>query len=703
MKKIIKTLGIFIAAVLLLLIVGLFALTRWVNPNQFKPIIETIIQKNTGRSLTINGDLHWSFFPWLNIQIDHMLLSNPSNFSLAEPFLSVKQAHVRLKLLPLLVGHVAFNKLILQNATLNLVVMPSGENNWQINEMPSTVVHRSAVQTTKKNVPSSTATWQRFSFHDIEFQNGTIHWRNQQINREITFSNVNFKARHVKLKQKFPINFSMIVHPYHLPYSFNLAIHSNCYVDLASQQYNLSQFSLNGTISSSKTSNFKQIPFKLKGDLDLNLNEGSLEFENFSGKLANAEFKANLNGEKIIKSPVLKMQIKILPFDLQELFQRLSMPLHLPTKKSLRKVASKFSFEFSPKFFRVTNLQMMIDKTNIIGEVDFTKFDTNTIQLDLKIDKIDLDRYLPLSFQKTLIESKPSTVGSSFSSKTKRTEKSLAIKKDQLPNWLRNFDLKGQIHLQQLRYRRLLFNQLNINFNDEPNKIIDASIHAKFYQGNLSTQLILDTTQPTFLVRENTRLSHVQLKNLLQDLTGRLLASGQLQLTHQSSTQGNSLAKWIKNLSGNGSLSIEKGEIYGIDFPSLLQKGLQFLKKHADIIPNINESTHFSAITATYRIRKGVLYNKDLRLKSSQLNIEGSGQINFVKQQLNYRLNLIKKNHVKIPVLMTGSLFNPTIRIDASKLIQYTVQHQLARPLDELKNTSKKAGRWFKQKIFSAS
>lgn len=77
MKKLLLVLAIpvvvFVAVIL--------ALTIFVNPNQFKPLIVEQAQKQTGLELVIEGDISWQFFPSIGFELGRTELRNPQGFS----------------------------------------------------------------------------------------------------------------------------------------------------------------------------------------------------------------------------------------------------------------------------------------------------------------------------------------------------------------------------------------------------------------------------------------------------------------------------------------------------------------------------------------------------------------------------------------------------------------------------------------------
>ena len=96
-----RTLLKIIAVVVILAISGLIALPFIVDPNDYKQQISEQVEKATGRTLILEGDIGLSVFPWIALELGPLSLSNAKGFD-AKHFAKIDAAKVRIKLMPLL-------------------------------------------------------------------------------------------------------------------------------------------------------------------------------------------------------------------------------------------------------------------------------------------------------------------------------------------------------------------------------------------------------------------------------------------------------------------------------------------------------------------------------------------------------------------------------------------------------------------------
>ena len=110
MSKVLRIFITFIGAVLLLGLVSLIGLVVFVNPNDLKPQISQAVTKFTGRQLQLGGDIQWSIFPWLGLQLNDVKLTNSPNFG-NNPFAKIKKLDIQVRLYPLLHKQLEIGKL----------------------------------------------------------------------------------------------------------------------------------------------------------------------------------------------------------------------------------------------------------------------------------------------------------------------------------------------------------------------------------------------------------------------------------------------------------------------------------------------------------------------------------------------------------------------------------------------------------------
>jgi AsmA family protein len=116
--------------VLLVVLVGgaaIFVLTF--DFNQYKGLVARQVERATGRSLTIKGDIKLALSLTPTLDATDLALANVPGGSRPE-MITVKQLEVQLHLLPLLSGKVEIDRLVLDGADILLETDKSGRGNW---------------------------------------------------------------------------------------------------------------------------------------------------------------------------------------------------------------------------------------------------------------------------------------------------------------------------------------------------------------------------------------------------------------------------------------------------------------------------------------------------------------------------------------------------------------------------------------------
>ncbi|KAA3648519.1 MAG: AsmA family protein, partial [Proteobacteria bacterium] len=80
MKKLLKWIVGLVVTLLLLLVLAVFLLPIFFNPNDHKPEIQRMIQHQIGREVQLNGPIGWSVFPWIAIELNDVTVANETGF-----------------------------------------------------------------------------------------------------------------------------------------------------------------------------------------------------------------------------------------------------------------------------------------------------------------------------------------------------------------------------------------------------------------------------------------------------------------------------------------------------------------------------------------------------------------------------------------------------------------------------------------------
>ncbi len=129
MKTFLKIAVIVIGLLLVLIVVAAVVVPRVVDPNAHKDQIIALVERQTGRRLSIPGNIGISVFPWLGADVGAVELGNAAGFE-SPVFAKLEHVQVRVKILPLLSKRVEADVVTIRGLTLNLEKAKDGRTNW---------------------------------------------------------------------------------------------------------------------------------------------------------------------------------------------------------------------------------------------------------------------------------------------------------------------------------------------------------------------------------------------------------------------------------------------------------------------------------------------------------------------------------------------------------------------------------------------
>jgi len=118
-----------VAALVLLAVLTVLAVTLWVDPNRYRGQVEAAVTRATGQPFRIAGDLEISWYPWLALQM------GPAQFgkkvgSTEPPLVEWQSARVGAKFIPLTQGQLIIDRVGLDAPHFHLIKRADGSSNW---------------------------------------------------------------------------------------------------------------------------------------------------------------------------------------------------------------------------------------------------------------------------------------------------------------------------------------------------------------------------------------------------------------------------------------------------------------------------------------------------------------------------------------------------------------------------------------------
>lgn len=245
MRKILKVIGILIGLIIVLSLIAIFAVVKFFNPNDYKDKISAQVYQHTGRQLSLNGDIQWSFFPWLGLQINQAQLSDAKGFS-NQPFAQIQQIDVKVKLIPLFSHKVEVDKILLNGLELHLIKNAQGVGNWQNLVQSSTAKNAPVAVDSANTTATQKSSWlspMAFVIAGVDVNNGHITLVDKQQKQSFDISNLQLKSNTVQLGQAFPVDLQFTLK------STNPVINSNVKLDAMITVSADKQFSAQGNLA----------------------------------------------------------------------------------------------------------------------------------------------------------------------------------------------------------------------------------------------------------------------------------------------------------------------------------------------------------------------------------------------------------------------------------------------------------------------
>lgn len=128
--KIIKILITSLVSLVLIIAVAIGVFTAITDPNDHKEFITSNFNQATGRDLTLAGDIEFTLFPKLGIQLGQTQISNAKGFAQTH-FAQLENIIIRADLLSLFMFKLQADTIELHGLQVNLEKNQAGVSNWQ--------------------------------------------------------------------------------------------------------------------------------------------------------------------------------------------------------------------------------------------------------------------------------------------------------------------------------------------------------------------------------------------------------------------------------------------------------------------------------------------------------------------------------------------------------------------------------------------
>lgn len=128
MKILIKLLFWLVGLAVIVIAAAVFLIST-IDPNEHKDWIADKFHEETGRSISLDGPVALTLYPWLGLEASGVSIADTGEFG-AGPFANLDYIKLRIKSLPLLRAEYEVDTIVVRGADINLVRNEQGIANW---------------------------------------------------------------------------------------------------------------------------------------------------------------------------------------------------------------------------------------------------------------------------------------------------------------------------------------------------------------------------------------------------------------------------------------------------------------------------------------------------------------------------------------------------------------------------------------------
>ena len=648
MKTLMKIVGGLVALVILLIVAGGAILGMFFDPNEYKGEIEKIALDEGGVELKIGGDIGWSVFPWLGLELGDISVKYPNKPQLA----TLTKAQVSVRIPALLSGQVQMSSVVVDGLNLNLV-QNGNKNNWQPpKKKPDSESSTGDDSHTKRTTAIA------IDIESISVTNGKLAFKDKKTGNRFVVNQLNLQTGGIKNNNAFPLSLSLKAKQFQKDtkkpvLKADISLKSIVRFNLQKSKCWLKKLDSTITVQGVATGG-KPLTLSVAADVTADAAKQAVALENLKVAIANLALSGKLAVNDFAK-PTISGALDVAPFDLNKLLSTLGQPAVETTDPNVLKAISLSTDLGGPaNTITAKGMTLKLDDTTFKGGAAFD-LASGGIKLNLKGDSLNADRYMPPA------KEQPTQQQQTSAGSGERYSKEPIIPVEPL----KGLNVDATLGLDKLHVSKLDIQNIALVVSAHNGLINASKINADMYQGTLRNSATLDVRKTPVRLAVKKDIRGIQLGEVLKAAADTDVISGALTSKADITARGRSVYDIVHSLNGTTSINMKDGEIQGIDMAQTVCQGLNTVKSLGINTQEVDKSTPFANLNASTKIVNGVVNNPDLKAALDAMALSGKGKVDLPKESLDYRVGLtIEENLFKKTCSIPDSLEGVEFPVD---------------------------------------
>jgi AsmA protein len=658
MKAFGKILGLVILGLLLIIVALGFALTHLFDPNDYKDEIRQIARDKAHIELTLNGDIGWSLFPWLGLELHEAsvaTLANPTN-----PFADLQMLGLSVRVLPLLRREVQMSDVRVEGLNLRLNRDKDGHGNWEDigKAAPVATPAGGNAPATTEPVPTTTPAPgkaiqpARLDIDSLTVNNARVEYNDERSGKQFSAESIQLSTGPVHDATNIPVKLTAFLGSNQPVLRVRTELSGELRYERALQRYQFEDMKLTGEASGEPLQG-KTVTFAAQGQLLVDKAANIAEWTGLKISANQLRALGELKVNDLDKTPQISGGLSIAQFDLAKFVDSIGQKLPAMAEGSLSKLELASRLKGTPTSIALEDLNLKLDDGTFTGRIAVDDFAKQSLRVQLKGDKFNIDRYLPPESaeansaavaRKAEVKSSEdtATAGPATSplppAPTKgawSTEKLLPVER------LSKLDIDADLSFGQLILDKLPIQNAALKASGQGGLLKLENLRGDLYNGSFEANGNLDVRQPVPLLSMQTRINKVPVERILESQGQTPPVKGLVTLNSNLTGSGNSQKTLIDSLNGTASFVINDGVLLNANLEQQLCQGIATLNRKTLSGAPRGKDTPFEELKGNLTVRNGVASNPDLKARIPGLTVKGNGDIDLRVLGMDYRVGIV--------------------------------------------------------------
>ncbi|MGE4407760.1 AsmA family protein [Pseudomonas sp.] len=658
MKSLGKILGLVILGLLLIVVAAGFALTHLFDPNDYKDEIRDLARSKAGLELNIGGDIGWSLFPWLGLELHETTLASVQTPD--QPFADLRMLGLSVRVMPLLRREVQMSDITVNGLNLTLTRNEQGRGNWEGVGQPASPAGQPAEAAQAPTEPQADEGAQapasrgrplKLDIDSLTVSDARVTYQDAQSGQQFSAEGIELSTGAIREGSAIPLKLNAFFGSNQPVMRARTELQGALRFDNQLKRYQFEDMRLSGEASGEPLQG-KTLSFSAQGQLLVDLAAQIAEWNSLKFTANQLRGLGELKARDLDSEPKLSGALTVAQFNLREFLQSTGQELPaMADGKALGKAELVSRLSGTRNSLTLEELTLKLDDSTFTGQIAVSDFARQALRVNLKGDRLDLDRYLPPP-------SKDEAAGAARKSEVKDTRASaVGNGTTPLPSsptqqaWsdapvlpldrLRTLDAEIGLAVGSLTAMQLPFDGFNLKARARDGLLSLQELRGGLYGGRLDTSASLDARPALAQLSVQNRLTGVPAERLLESQGEEVVVKGLLNLDGDLRTQGNSQKAWVDNLNGKVGFIVDNGVLVDANLEQQLCRAIATLNRKPLSSEPRSKDTPFRELKGNLTLHNGVARNPDLRASIPGLTVSGNGDVDLRVLGMDYRVGIV--------------------------------------------------------------